>query len=350
MSTSSVHAPTNLANEVVLVTGGGGFLGRAIVMQLLDRGASVRSISRGDYPGLRDMGVQTFRGDLGDADAMTAAVDGCTTVIHVAALAGIWGPRSDFWRANADGTAHVIDACRAASVPRLIYTSSPSVVQTDGDCEGGDESMPYPASHRTHYQASKAEGERLVLAANGVGLATVSLRPRLIWGPGDNHLVPRLVSRAKAGRVRLIDGGTKKVDSIFIDDAAAAHLCALDRLVAGGEMAHEVDCAGRAYFISSGEPRPFHDLLNSILRVCDGPEITRSLPADVAFAVGMLMEAAWTLLPLSGEPMMTRFLARQLATANWYDISAARRDLGFEPQVSFSVGLERLGAWWLVRG
>ena len=339
--------PDNTASSRVLVTGGGGFLGRAIVDQLLARGATVRSISRGDYPALRDIGVETLRADLADADAVREAARGCDAVMHVAALAGIWGRRADFWQANAVGTQHVIDACRAEGVPRLIYTSSPSVVQTDDDCEGGDESMPVPPRHRTHYQASKAEGERLVLAANGPGLATVSLRPRLIWGPGDNHLVPRLVARAEAGRVRLIDGGRKKVDTIYITDAAAAHLCALDRLVAAGDAAHTAACAGKAYFISGGDPRPFHEVLNRILQACGGPQITRSIPAGLAFAVGGVMEVLWTVLPLAGEPVMTRFLARQLATANWYDISAARRDLGFPPAVAFDEGLVQLGSWWV---
>ncbi|MCO4760478.1 MAG: NAD-dependent epimerase/dehydratase family protein [Myxococcales bacterium] len=331
----------------ILVTGGGGFLGFAICRQLVQRGYAVRSFSRGDYPALRELGVETARGDLGDAAAVDAAVQGCETVFHVAALAGIWGAKADFWRANAEGTAHIIAACQKHGVRRLVYTSSPSVVQTDGDCEGADESLPYSASHRTHYQASKAEGERLVLAANGPELWTTALRPRLIWGPGDNHLVPRLVARAKAGRVRLVGGGLGKVDTIFISDAAAAHLCALDRLLGAGS--EPPVCAGRAYFISSGEPLPFHEVLNRILIACDGPEITRSISPGLAFFAGCVLEAAWTILPLSGEPPMTRFLALQLATANWYDIGAARRDLGFSPQVSFAAGLTELGAWWRAR-
>ncbi len=327
-----------------LVTGGGGFLGAAIVRQLLQRGVAVRSFSRGDYPDLRALGVETVRGDVADAAAVSAAIAGCDTVFHVAALAGMWGDYATFHRANVVGTEAVIAGCRAHGVRRLIYTSSPSVVQTDGDCEGGDESLPYPPTHRTHYQATKAAGEALALAANGPELATVALRPRLIWGPGDNHLVPRLVARSQAGRLRLVGPGDKRVDTTYIDDAAAAHLCAYDRLCEVG--AEPAACAGRAYFVSSGDPRPFRQVLGDILTACGEPPVSRSVPPWLAFGLGAALEGAWTLLPLKGEPPMTRFIARQLSTANWYDLSAARRDLGYAPTVSWEEGLERLGAWW----
>lgn len=320
----------------VLVTGGGGFVGKAILERLAGGDMELVSLARGDYPELRAMGVETHQGDLADEAAVMKAVEGCDLVFHVAAIAGIWGPYETFYRANVLGTEHLLKACRAHGVRRLVFTSSPSVVQTDGDCEGGDESMPYPASHRTHYQATKAASEQAVLAANGPDLSTVALRPRLIWGPGDRHLVPRLVDRATKGKLRFLGSGDYLVDSTIIDNVVDAHLGAAERL------APDAACAGKAYFISNGEPWPLNKLINGILKASAAPEVTRSIPAGLAFVLGTICEGIWALLRLGGEPPMTRFLAKQLSTANWYDLSAARRDLGYEPRVSLDEGLQRL--------
>ena len=321
-----------------LVTGGGGFLGGAIVDLLLARGASVRTLARGEYPRLKERGVATIRGDLADATAVRRAVEGCDVVFHVAAKAGIWGPFEEYRRANVEGTRHIIDACRALGVRRLVFTSSPSVVFDGKDMAGVDESAPYPAHHESFYSATKAEAERLVLAANDEKLATVALRPHLIWGPGDNHLIPRVIAKAKAGRLRKIGREDHLVDTIYIDNAAQAHLLAADRLAPGSPI------AGKAYFLSQGEPVPLWDLINRILRAAGAPPVTRSVPTGFALAVGSLLETIYRTFGISGEPPMTRFLAHQLSTAHWFNIDAARRDLGYEPAVSIDEGLRRLEA------
>ena len=322
-----------------LVTGGGGFLGGAIVRLLRARGDEVRSLARGDYPALRVLGVEQVRGDLADRAAVHEAAAGCDTVFHVAAKAGIWGPGAEYRKINVEGTRNVLDACRARGVRRLVYTSSPSVVFHGRDMEGVDESAPYPARFEAPYPATKAEAERLVLAANGPDLATVSLRPHLIWGPGDNHLVPRIIARARAGRLRRIGREPKLVDSIYIDNAAEAHVRAGDRLNPGAAV------AGRAYFLSQGEPRPLWDLVNGILRAAHLSPVTRTIPVPAARLAGAILEATYRLLAIRSEPPMTRFLARELSTAHWFNITAARRDLGYEPRVSIDEGLERLEQW-----
>ncbi len=321
-----------------LVTGGGGFLGGAIVNLLRARGASVRTLARGDYPRLRALGVTTIQGDLADPDAVLRAVEGCDIVFHVAAKAGIWGPLADYQRANVEGTRNVLDACRAQGVCRLVFTSSPSVVFNGRDMEGVDESAPYPDHHKSHYSATKAEAERLVLAANDERLATVAIRPHLIWGPGDNHLIPRIIAKAKSGRLRKVGHVDHLVDTIYIDNAAQVHLQAGDRLAPGSPI------AGKAYFVSQGEPVPLWSLINRILHAAGVPPITRSISAGTALAVGSLLESTYGLFRLPGEPPMTRFLAHQLSTAHWFNIDAARRDLGYEPTVSIDEGLRRLQA------
>jgi nucleoside-diphosphate-sugar epimerase len=321
-----------------LVTGGGGFLGGAIVRRLLARGDRVASLSRGRYPDLEAQGVPQHRGDLADLDAVVSAARGCDVVFHVAAKAGLGGRYRDYYRTNVLGTANVLAACQKHGIGRLVYTSSPCVVFAGHDLEGVDESVPYARHFEAAYQRTKAAAERMVLAAGGPDLAAVALRPHLIWGPGDNHLVPRLLARARAGRLRRIGRSSKLVDSVYIDNAADAHLLAADRLAPGSPV------AGRAYFITNGEPVPLWDFVNRILAAAGLGPVTRSVPAPVAYAAGWLLEGLYALLPGDREPPMTRFLAGELTTAHWFDTGAARRDLGYEPRVGIDEGLRRLAA------
>ncbi len=320
----------------VLVTGGGGFLGGAIIDLLLARGETVRSISRGTYPDLEEKGVSCIHADLADGEAVAKAAEGCDLVFHVAAKAGVWGSYDDYFQANVTGTRSVINACKKNNIKYLVHTSSPSITFAGEDEDGVDESIPYAADFLCNYPKTKAQAEYEVLEANSDQLATVALRPHLIWGPGDNHLVPRIVSRAKAGKLKLVGDGTNRVDATYIDNAAAAHLAAADNLQNGAE------CAGNAYFISNDEPIAMKDLLNQILAAADLPPVTKSVPPGVAYGAGALMEGIYCLLGKKEEPMMTRFVARQLATAHWYNIDAAKRDLGYAPVVSMAEGMERL--------
>ncbi len=316
-----------------LVTGGGGFLGAAIVGRLVKDGWDVRSFSRSRHARLDQLPVEQMCGDIADESAVIRAAAGCDVVFHVAAKAGVWGRYDEYFSANVVGTQNVIAACREHGIARLVYTSTPSVVHSGGDVEGVDESAPYAEKFSAPYPETKAMAEKMVLGADGSELATVALRPHLVWGPGDNHLVPRIVERQRAGALRLVGSGDKLVDSIYVDNAAEAHVLAAKRLESDG------NCKGKAYFISQGEPWPIRDLINGILGAAGLPPVTRSVSPRVAFFAGAVLEGAFSMLRRSDEPRMTRFLAEQLATAHWYDISAARRDLGYEPQVSIEEGL-----------
>ena len=320
----------------VLVTGGGGFLGGVIVRMLRERGDEVRSFSRGVYPALSLLGVEQLSGTLEDADAVAAAARGCDLVFHVAAKAGIWGSYHDFYQANVVGTGHVIAACLNNGINRLVYTSSPSVVFDGSDVEGGNESLPYPDFYEAYYPATKALAEQMVLAANSPELAVTALRPHLIWGPGDNHLVPRIIAKARAGKLRRIGTRPNIVDTVYVDNAARAHLQAADQLSPGSSV------AGNCYFISNNEPLPLWDMVNRILDAASVPPVTRSIPPKLAFIIGCICEGLWRLLRLSGEPPMTRFVAHELASAHWFDTSAARRDFGYAPEISIDEGLQRL--------
>lgn len=328
----------------ILVTGGGGFLGQALCRGLVERGHAVTSFNRGHYPALDAMGVRQLRGDLADRDAVMAAFDGgfeaagFEAVFHNAAKAGAWGSYDSYHRANVVGTQHVLDACRAHGIGKLVYTSTPSVThRATHPVEGGTaDSVPYGEGFKAPYATTKLIAEQAVLAANDAHLATVALRPRLIWGPGDTQILPRLVERANAGRLRIVGDGSNKVDTTYIDNAAQAHFDAFEHLAPGAA------CAGRAYFISNGEPLPMRELLNRLMQAAGAPEVHKTLPFGAAFAIGAVCEALWHALPLRGEPPMTRFLAEQLSTAHWYSMAPARRDFGYVPKVSMDEGFRRL--------
>jgi nucleoside-diphosphate-sugar epimerase len=319
-----------------LVTGGGGFLGRHIVAKLLARGDKVRVLGRRRYPDLEKTGVESVQADLQDASAVEHACLDMDAVFHVAARAGYWGSRQSYYGPNVVGTQNVLSGCRKAGVRKLIYTSTPSVVSAPGNLVNADERVPYPTRYECPYPATKAQAERLVLQANGKdGLLTTSLRPHLIYGPGDPHLFPRIIDRARRGRLVQVGDGTNQVDVTYVENAADAHLLAADRLGDGSPV------NGQAYFISQGAPVLLWPWINKILMALGIPVVRRKISRGVARTVGAAMEMAYTVLPLRGEPRMTRFLADQLATSHYFDISKARTDLGYAPRISTEEGLER---------
>ena len=320
-----------------LVTGGGGFLGRYVVEQLVARGDRVRSLSRGDYPELGALGVEVLRGDLRDADVVAAACEGMDVVYHTAGVAGIWGPWKHFHGINTVGTLHVVAGCRRHGVTRLVYTSSPSVTFAGTDQCGIDESAPYPPRWLCHYPHTKALAEQHVIEANDEpNLMTCSLRPHLIWGPRDEHLIPRLLSRARIGALRRVGDGTNMVDMIFVENAARAHLQAADALQPGSPV------CGSCYFLSQGTPVNCWDWINEILQTDGLAPLEKSISARGAWVAGGLLESVHGLLRLRSEPRMTRFLAAQLATSHYFDIRRARDHFGYEPEVTTEEGMRRL--------
>jgi nucleoside-diphosphate-sugar epimerase len=328
------------SGQTALVTGGGGFVGRAIVERLLARGARVRTLSRGAYPELTKLGVQAVQGDIRDRRTVVTACHNCDVVFHVAAKAGAWGRFLDFFEPNVIGTENVIAGCRQQGVGRLVFTSSPSVIFGGEDQAGIDESVGYPQRFASHYSATKAIAERLVLKANSRTLRTVALRPHLVWGPNDNHIVPRVVSLGRAGKLRIIGDGSQQVDVTYIDNAADAHLCAADALLTHSAV------GGRAYFISQGQPVKLWDIINGILESAGLPKVTKRIPRGVARFGARVLECAHNVFRLKGEPRLTRFVVDQLSTTHYFNIDAARRDLGYTPNVSTEEGLVKLREWF----
>jgi nucleoside-diphosphate-sugar epimerase len=323
-----------------LVTGGGGFLGRYIVEQLLARGDSVTVFARGDYPELSKIGARLIRGDICDPLAIQNACAGVEIVFHVAAMEGLWGKWESYYQPNVIGTQNVIQTCRKQGVDKLVYTSSPSVIFDNSSQEGCDEKLPYPSHYESYYAHTKAMGEQMVIKANGESLLTVSLRPHLIWGPRDTHILPQIIARAKAGQVFQVGDGRNMVDFTYVEDAARAHLLAAGALYPGSNI------AGSVYFISQDEPVRIWPWVNYLLSRLGIPTVKRSITLRLARTIGTVLEYAYRLLPLKGEPRLTRFLASELALSHYYDISRAKRDFSYQPQFKMEQGLEETVAFF----
>ncbi len=354
-----MYSVCSVGTPSVLVTGGTGFLGRRLVARLLDDGRRVTIIGRTPAPDLEKRGVRFIRASLDDPAAVAAACAGIETVFHTAAKVGVWGRYGDFFRTNVLGTRALLEGARRHGVRAFIHTSTPSVVYNGQSLANADESLPLTTSCPSPYPLTKAIAEREVLVANSAALGTIALRPHLIWGVGDPHLVPRVLARARAGRLRIVGDGKNRVDMVHVENAVDAHLLAERAIASGSQLLaapkrSEVGsalnshlarpAAGRAFFITNGEPIFLWDWINDLLGALGEPPLTKRVSLATASALGAACEFAWRALPLRGEPPMTRFIAAELAKDHWFNLTAARRDLGYAPQITMAAGTAQLVA------
>ncbi|MDA7950087.1 MAG: NAD-dependent epimerase/dehydratase family protein [Pirellulaceae bacterium] len=327
------------------VTGAGGFLGKHLVRLLLQEGYEVTTYSRGNYPELQQSGVKTERGDIRDKERVTQASKGAEIVFHVAAKAGIWGPWKEYYGINTIGTENVLHACKKNGIPKLVYTSSPSVTFDGAKQTFIDETVPYSSRWLCNYPRSKALAEEKVLLANDSrNFLTCALRPHLIWGPGDQHLVPRLLDRARQGKLFQVGSGKNLIDITYVENGAFAHLQVARALTSDAKV------CGNAYFLSQGEPVNCWHWISGLLALVDLPPVKKKISYPLARVVGASMEVAYTLLRKKDEPKMTRFLAAQLAFDHYFDISKAKDDFGYTPKISTEQGMKRLQEYLLSEG
>lgn len=320
----------------VLVTGGGGFIGMALIKRLIADGHKVTSYSRREYPLHWALGISSIQADIRDPKALEKACKGKDMVFHLAAKVGIWGNYEDYQAINVTGTFNVIKACRKQGVGRLVFTSSSSVVFSGSDLEGIDESAPYPENHGSHYASTKAMAERLIMEANSEELKTIALRPHLVWGPYDAHLIPGILKRVGSGRMRRIGDHEHFIDTTYIDNMVDALILADKALISNPEA------AGKTLFITNGEPARVWDFINSIIQIAGHPPVQRKIPDRMALFAAGTSEWFHRVFRIKSEPFMTRYAIRELITNHWFDISAARQILGYEPGVSYAEGFKRL--------
>ena len=324
----------------ILVTGGGGFVGTAIVSRLLQEGCRVKVAGRHTYKHLLEMGVECVPGDIADKNYSESVCRDVDTVFHTAAKAGIWGKWAEYYNSNVAGTENIIEGCHRHGVQRLIYTSTPSVVFDNKNIEGGGESLPYPSAYLCHYAHTKVLAEKKVLSGKGSELRTCAIRPHLIWGPGDPHLIPRLVERGRKKALKIVGNGRNIVDITFIDNVAHAHM------LAAQSLERSVQANGKAYFIGQEKPVRLWEWINNLFKELGIPPVKRRVPFIIAYFIGNILENAYRLSGSDSEPKMTRFLARQLSSSHYFSHENARKDLGYNPVVTIEEGMHKL-IWWL---
>jgi nucleoside-diphosphate-sugar epimerase len=326
-----------MSKTKILITGAGGFLGSHIARKLSALPEyEIYSFSRSHYDKLDQYNVIQRHGDLKNASDVLAALKGMDAVIHTASQVGMWGRYEDFYATNVTGTENILSAMKELGITKLVYTSTPSVAFGKKDLCGVDETTPYPKSYLTPYAETKAIAEKKVLAANTASLSTVSLRPHLIFGPGDLNLIPRVIEAQKKGKLKIVGEGLNLVDVTFVENAADAHILALKKLTPHSTI------AGKAYFLGQG-PVKLWDFTNEILKRAGLPPVQKKISVKAAYAIGWLIEC---FLKMTGRyeihPPMTRFVALQLGKSHYFSHHNLENDLGFRPAVSISEGIEKL--------
>ncbi|MCR9291357.1 MAG: NAD-dependent epimerase/dehydratase family protein [bacterium] len=325
----------------ILVTGYAGFLGSEIVRQLLQAGYQVRGVARSTYPEWESQGIEVIRGDVGDRELVLQASKDCDAVVHTAAKAGVWGRWDDYYRVNTLATSHLLEAAHRNQLRAFVYTSSPSVTFDGQHQSGVNEDVPYPKKWLCFYPQTKALAEMAVLEAARVGkVATCALRPHLIWGSGDPHLFPRVIERARQGRLRRVGSGQNLIDVVHVSNAARAHVQALQRLLEGDSRLN-----GQSLFITDGQPIECWEWISRILTTAGLAVPKGGLSYRAAYWVGACLEAAYKALGKQSEPPMTRFVAAQLALEHYFSIDRAQQLIGYDPSLDWQSEWKRCEPW-----
>ena len=326
----------------IVITGGRGFVGEALTKKFINSEHTIHTIGRSSHFTKSDLpaNCQHHCCDLANDPIPEDIFRGADLIFHIAAKAGVWGKYTDFYSSNVTATRNILSACKKYRINKLIYTSTPSVVFSGQPIVNGSESLPYGNSGLSAYAETKAIAEREILEANeSQKLQTIALRPHLIWGEGDPHLLPRVINRHKKGRLCIVGEGRNTVDLTHVDNVVHAHICAMESMV------NNTSLGGKAYFIGQDEPVNLWDWLNKIFMMLDLPGLTKKIPYRKAYLLGFSLEKIWGILRLGGEPPMTRFVANQLAHDHWFSIQSAKKDLGYEPIRDMSDSLNKSLVW-----
>jgi nucleoside-diphosphate-sugar epimerase len=322
-----------MADRTAFVTGGSGFIGGTLIRRLVSEGWAVRALARSPSSAqkVREAGAEPAEGDLDAVAAMRAGADGCEVAFHAAAHLGEWGKRSEFERVNVQGTRNVVEACRLAGVRRLVHVGTEAGLLDGNALVDADESAPLKPNSKAAYSATKARAEQVVRDANGNGLETVVVRPRLVWGRGDTTILPALVEAVKAGRFAWIGGGRHLTSTTHVDNTVHG-------LMLGAERGRP----GEVYFVTDGDPVVFREFFVELLGTQGVEMPDRSMPAPVARTAAAASEAIWRLLPLKGQPPVTRLAVWLSSLECTIDISKARGELEYAPVRTIDEGMQDL--------
>jgi nucleoside-diphosphate-sugar epimerase len=323
----------------ILVTGGGGFLGTSLCKQLVELGHKVFSLSRSHYSHLNELGVEQISADITDVDCLESVFSDFNfdVIFHVAAKAGVWGAPKDFYNINFLGTKNLVEMAKKNKIRKFIYTSTPSVAFGNTPLEGADESIPYPEKYYCEYAKTKSMGEQLVLANSSEDFQVCALRPHLIWGNGDPHILPRLCEKAKDNKLKIIGSGLNKVDIIYVDNAARAHVLAMQKLGPKSVV------NGSAYFLGQKEPVKLWSFINSMLESKDLKPVEKNISFSLAYKLGAIFEVIYNMFSIyKKDPPMTRFVAMQMGMSHYFSHEKSLSDLGDYQLISTLDGLKKL--------
>jgi nucleoside-diphosphate-sugar epimerase len=319
---------------VAFVTGGSGFIGGRLIERLRADGHTVRALGRSDSAAerIRARGGEPVAGDLADVAAMRAGAEGCEFAFHAAATLGDWGRREDFERGNVEGTRNALRACADAGVRRFVHVGTEAALLAGEPLVNVDETAPLRPDSPALYSSTKAQAKQLVLDACRDGFETVVIRPRFVWGQGDTTLLPAMVELVRAGRFAWVGGGRHRTSTTHVDNT-------VEGLVLGAERGRP----GNAYFVTDGEPVVFREFVSELLATQGLEPPTRTIPIPVARGLAAVGEAAWRVLPLPGQPPLSRFAYWVTSQECTIRIDKARDQLGYAPVRNIADGLAELG-------
>lgn len=323
-----------------LVTGATGFLGGHMVQRLKQMGWEVTATGRNEQAGqsLRAQGIHFVQADLRDRERVLRLCAGQDYVFHCGALSSPWGAYREFYGSNVEATRHIADGCKEAEVQRLIHISTPSVYFDYRPRYLIQESDPLPTRPANHYAATKLLAEQLLTKRwHQQQLPVIMLRPRAIFGPQEQALLPRLLRTNQQSGVPLLNGGQAEIDLTYVDNVLDAMLLA---------CYSSADTLGQVYNISNGQALPFEQLVNRLFALLDIPLRTRRVPYAAAYSAAAVMETVYRVLPLSGEPALTRYTVGSIAVPHTLDIRLAQEQLGYTPKISVDQGLQYFADWW----
>jgi nucleoside-diphosphate-sugar epimerase len=323
----------------ILVTGATGFLGKALAHRLKNRGDDVTVLGRNPLilAELEREGMRAIRAELADAVAVRTACQGQQIVFHSGALSSAWGPARDFYRSNVVGTINVVAGCEAEAVRRLVHISTPSIYFRYESRLDVREDALLPQRSANEYARTKLLAEAEIDRASARGMPVITIRPRAIFGEGDNAILPRLIDRLERGRLRIIGDGKNITDLTYVENVVDALLLCIES---------PSSTLGKKYNLTNGEPMPLWPLIERLCGALGYEFPRRQISYSLALWLAGVLEGISLLLPGQPEPFLTRYMVGVLAKSTTLDISAARRDLGYQPRFSVDEGFERFVHRW----